>query len=198
MISAKGFSCGPHITRYYMYQQIELIMKSVPTPESPKVLSVSHSLELCERLNLKQPKITEANYPEFNLLKLDFPDNQFDFIISDEVMAHIEGDPQAAVNESYRVLKPDGIAIHTSCLIHPIHDKPGDFWRFTPDGLRLLCRPFSKIINVGGWGNFYVWFLDSMGLRFLPIPNAKWHPLHKMAMRQNPKWPVVTWVIAQK
>jgi ubiquinone/menaquinone biosynthesis C-methylase UbiE len=87
-------------------------------------------------------------------------------------MEHVAGDPQRAIDEAFRVLRPGGLAIHTTCFINPIHEGPGDFWRFTPAALRLLCTRFSSVIKCGGWGNPYVWIVVWLGLRRDAVPRA--------------------------
>ena len=101
-------------------------------------------------------------------------------------------------DETLRVLKPGGIAVHTTCFINPIHGVPSDYWRFTPEALRFLARRFSKVLQVAGFGNQAIWVIAAIGLRLHPVPHAKWHPLHKVATVNDPLWPVVTWVVAQK
>jgi len=83
-------------------------------------------------------------------------------------------------------------------FLNPLHACPKDFWRFTPDALSLLHQDWSEIIEVGGWGNFATWSLVQDGLRFTGVPSANWHPLHKIAMYNDPLWPIVTWIIARK
>lgn len=75
---------------------------------------------------------------------------------------------------------------------------PNDYWRFTPDALKLLSKKLSRVIDCQGWGNFEAWLLIRDGLRFEGIPHAKWHPLHKLATRNDPDWPIVTWIILEK
>jgi hypothetical protein len=82
--------------------------------------------------------------------------------------------------------------------VNPLHREPGDFWRFSPDALKFLCRKFSRIVDVGGWGNPYVWVVAALGLRNEGIPQGRWHPLHKLAMLNDERWPIVTWIVAQK
>jgi hypothetical protein len=43
-----------------------------------------------------------------------------------------------------------------------------------------------------------VWKLERLGLRSIGIPHASWHPLHKMATRNDPAYPMVTWLVAEK
>lgn len=197
--ASRGFKSGTHITRYYMYQHIDALTKSIPNISTcNKILSISGSEHLIGLLNVKNPEIIKADFPKYNMLCLPFENDQFDWVVSDQVLEHIEGDPQQAINESRRVLKPGGIAVHTTCFINPIHRDPGDFWRFTPEALQLLCKNFSKTIDVGGWGNPYVWLLVWVSLRFEPIPDAQWHPLHKLAMVNKKDCPIATWIIVQK
>jgi SAM-dependent methyltransferase len=192
-----GLERGAHITRYAMYDDLQKIRNNLPKQEGD-VLSISDSTNFIDLLGIKPTSITEANYPDHNFLSLQFPDQAFDFVFSDQVLEHVEGDPQQAIDESWRVLRPGGIAVHTTCFINPIHPFPKDFWRFTPDALALLGRKFSRVIDCKGWGNFDAWLLIRDGLRFEGIPHASWHPLHRLAIRNDPDWPIVTWIILEK
>ncbi len=66
-------------------------------------------------------------------------------VLNMESLEHIAY-PQKAIDEIYRVLKPDGFLILTTVLNFPIHRAPKDYWRFAPDGLELLLKRF-KIVN---------------------------------------------------
>lgn len=191
-----GLSKGAHITRYYMYKHLSTY--SEPRSEDLKVLSISHSEELARLLGFSDKQITDASYPEFNALDLPFKDEEFDAVVSDQVLEHVEGEPQLFINEIYRVLKPDGISLHTTCFINPIHGAPYDFWRFTPEALIFLSKDRGKVLDVGGWGNPLAWLFILMGLRTQPIPDARWHVAHWLATKNNPKWPIITWVLAKK
>lgn len=197
-VSMKGLQRGSHITRYYMYQRLSQVSDLKALNDSGKILSISHSITLSDFLNLNNPVIVEANYPDYNILNLPFSEGEFDYVVSDQVLEHTKGSPQQAIDETYRVLKAGGVAIHTTCFINPIHGFPEDYWRFTPEALILLCKKFSEIIEVGGWGNPYVWLLVWLGLRYDGIPNANWHPLHKIALLNHQDWPIVTWIVARK
>jgi len=191
-----GMSKGPHVTRYFMYKHLEKY--SAPRSDILKVLSISHSERMAKILGFSDSQITDASYPEFNVLRLPFKDNVFDAVISDQVLEHVEGEPQLAINEMFRVLKPNGIALHATCFINPIHGCPNDYWRFTPDALKLLISPHGDVLDLGGWGNPFVWPFAMIGLRFEPIPNVRWHPAHWLATMNDPAWPIVTWVLSIK
>lgn len=192
-----GLPRGPHITRYYMYNHLEKLGRKLQF-NAGRTLSVSHSDRLASVLGIEASEVVLADYPEHNLLSLKFPDSSFDYLLSDQVLEHVEGDPYQAIRECHRVLRPGGISILTTCFINPIHSCPKDFWRFTPDALSLLHQDWSEIIEVGGWGNLAVWSVVEDGLRFEGVPNAPWHPLHRIAMHNDPLWPIVTWIIARK
>ena len=196
-LSMQGLPRGAHITRYYMYDSLKTSGHKLPKREG-EVLSISESNRLIDILDIKATSLIEANYPEYDFLSLPFSDRSFDFVVSDQVLEHVEGDPQQAINESWRVLRPGGIAVHTTCFINPVHSCPKDYWRFTPDALKLLGKKFTRVLDCHGWGNFEAWLLIRDGLRFEGIPHAQWHPLHKLATRNDPDWPIVTWIILEK
>jgi SAM-dependent methyltransferase len=191
-----GFSKGPHVTRYAMYERLSRF-RCVEC-EGKEVLSISGSQTLCRLLGFDDSQILEASYPEHNLLNLPFSDNSFDYVVSDQVLEHIEGNPQVAIDEAFRVLKPGGVGVHTTCFINPVHEAPGDYWRFTPEALTLLAEKHASIVEADGWGNPYVWIYVGLRMRHDPIPHYTWHPLHWLATKNRRGWPIVTWIVAKK
>lgn len=76
--------------------------------------------------------------------ELPFPDQSFERILCTEVLEHVHT-PQKAIDEMYRVLKPVGELILTTRFIAPIHDSPGDYFRFTKYGLAHLLRKWEIV-----------------------------------------------------
>lgn len=192
-----GLTLGPHVTRFYSYQHLREVAKSFPSLAGD-VLSISDSGWLCHTIHLEPTSLVEADYPEHDLLSLRFADKSFDFVVCDMVLEHVEGDPQQAMDEILRVLRPGGIVVLTTVFIYQLHAAPGDYWRFSPDALRLLARKFSRILDCDCWGNFAATRYLRTDLRFTGIPYVGWHPLHRMAMKNDPTWPIVSWIVAQK
>lgn len=196
-IGTSRLAHGAHVTRYVMYETLSKVLNE--DGKGKRLLSISHSERLVDVMGLRGVEVVQANYPEYNALDLSrFEDESFDYVVSDQVLEHIAGDPFKVFEESRRVLRKGGIAVHTTCFINPIHGWPSDFWRFTPNCLSMLASEFSDILAVGGHGSRLIWIIDLMGLRDTPVPHAKWHPLHKIATFNMPSWPMSTWVVARK
>ena len=176
-----------------MYERLSNICPDINTPKT-KVLSISNSQHLVNIIGLANASVLNACYPDYDILSLPFQDESFDVVVSDQVLEHIRGDPQVAINETKRVLKKGGIAVHTTCFMNPIHEHPLDMWRFTPSSLQYLCQDWSRVIDCGGWGNRIAFALMILGLRMMPIPHAKWHPMHIIATKNELDFPIVTWI----
>jgi SAM-dependent methyltransferase len=72
------------------------------------------------------------------------PEGSFDTIICTEVLEHCH-DPQRAVDELGRVLRPGGVCVLSTRFLYPYHAAPKDYFRFTDDGLRHLFRAFPEV-----------------------------------------------------
>ena len=73
---------------------------------------------------------------------LGIADDAFDVVLCTEVLEHLP-EPQRAVDEMFRVLRPGGTLLLTTRFLFPIHDAPHDYFRFTKYGLRHLLRRFT-------------------------------------------------------
>jgi SAM-dependent methyltransferase len=186
-----------HVTRLYMYSKLENLLGASDSPNK-RGLAISRSLPLARILGLNLAKIEEVNFPEFDLTALPFGDGQFDFCVSDQVLEHLT-DPFAAVAESFRVVKPGGYVVITTCFMNELHLDPVDFWRFTPAALELLCKPNrAEILEIGGWGNREVWAYIDAGFRFEKIPENPQNPIYNLVMKNESAYSITTWVVAKK
>jgi SAM-dependent methyltransferase len=172
-----GCTTGDILGRYAMYQRIRAQFTDCDIGD--RVLSVSHSRKLCALLGAQERSVVEANYPEHSIGNLPFESNSFSAVVSDQVIEHIACAPEQAVAEVFRVLRPGGYAVHTTCFMMPYHGSAddrdldnGDFWRISPGGLTLLHAKYSEVIAADGWGNPLTPLLGGLGLLHVPVPEA--------------------------
>jgi SAM-dependent methyltransferase len=78
--------------------------------------------------------------------KLPIADNAFDCVICTGTLEHVR-DPRQAVEELHRILRPGGIIYIDVPFIQGYHPDPTDYWRFTLDGLRVLCERFEELAS---------------------------------------------------
>jgi len=189
----------PHLVRYYMYKKMAEYFK---VPMKGKILGIS-GIDNFRSLIEKDAEVLDVHYPEVDMQNLPYEDNAFDFVISDQVIEHLE-DPKKAIEESRRVLKKGGVAIHTTCFINYFHPCPKDFWRFSLDGLRYLCKDFSNILYCEGWGNrialFLFFFPNRLRghLKLVDMPKTRWSVRRFIASWNEKGFPIVTWIVARK
>ena len=69
-------------------------------------------------------------------------DSSYDMILCAEVLEHLHT-PHKAIAEFHRILKPGGKLILTTRFLFPIHDAPGDYYRYTKYGLQHLLSRFT-------------------------------------------------------
>jgi SAM-dependent methyltransferase len=77
-----------------------------------------------------------------NLHEIELPSGCVGTVLCLDTLEHVEY-PHKALEEIYRILKPDGIVIISSVMNFRIHDYPHDYWRFTPEAFKSLLKPFS-------------------------------------------------------
>lgn len=74
---------------------------------------------------------------------LPFRDNSADAVISEFMFEHLKN-PRLAVSEILRVLKPGGMVYISTPFIIGYHSSPGDYYRWTTEGLRELLKDFEE------------------------------------------------------
>ena len=80
----------------------------------------------------------------YDIHELEFAPESFDIIVCRAILEHVE-DPQRAIAELGRVLAKGGEIWVEVPFNQPYHPSPGDYWRVTPEGLRLWMKAFSEV-----------------------------------------------------
>lgn len=71
-------------------------------------------------------------------------DASYAVVLCTEVLEHLHT-PHRAIAEFARVLQPGGLLILSTRFIFPLHDAPGDYFRYTKYGLRHLLHEWEII-----------------------------------------------------
>lgn len=107
------------------------------------------------------------------------PDGSFDSALCTAVLEHLE-EPEHAIRECWRVLKPGGVAIYAAPFIWHLHEEPRDFYRYSEHGLKYLfektgfeileLRPLSGFwVTFGQSFVYYLYGFNRGPLRWIPI-----------------------------
>lgn len=117
------------------------------------------------------PNIVLCEYVEHPLntvrgdaLALPFSDDTFDLVLSQATLEHVT-DPQQAVDEMTRVLRPGGKLYIEVAFMQPLHQDPWHYFNVTPHGLDHLCRHLD-VIEKGAFGTLadqFEWMLREAG-----------------------------------
>lgn len=101
--------------------------------------------------------------------------NKLDVIFCQEVLEHVKN-PEIALSEMYRVLKPGGKLFLQVPFIIGYHPCPNDYWRFSDEGLKyIVLKNNFKIKHqeqtVGPATGFYRIAVEFFAILFsLPLP----------------------------
>jgi len=143
--------------------------------------------------------------------QLPFPEDSYDNILCSGVLEHLE-EPEAAIREAYRVLKPGGEALYAVPLFWHLHEEPRDFFRYTRYGVHHLFAKAGFVgIEIKPLSGFWITF----GSEFNYYLNSfRWGLLHPIVslwtagnnllflllekLHRNEKWTWMYFVIARK
>ncbi|MEK7499663.1 MAG: class I SAM-dependent methyltransferase [Patescibacteria group bacterium] len=123
-------------------------------------------------------------HPELDYLSdiqnMPLPNESFDTVLSAEVLEHVP-DPEKALREIIRVLKPGGKLVITIPHLMYMHNEPNDFYRYTKYGLRTLLE------RVG----FTVEYLEASGSIFSFLQGIIATTAIGLAYKIPIVWPIV-------
>ncbi len=118
-----------------------------------------------------------------DLFNLPFKDSSFDYVFSIFVLEHVPN-PELAIEEMHRVLKPGGICYAFIPFIQGYHAAPNDYLRFTSKGVENYFYKFDILKNSGiGPTSGTLWILQEYLAILLSFNSKKIHFLiHTLIM----------------
>lgn len=78
-----------------MYKRINECLKE---PIGGAILSISGIKDFYPFMNMKDTELTEIDYPEVDMQNLPYKDNSFDFVISNQLIEHLENPKKQYAN----------------------------------------------------------------------------------------------------
>jgi len=104
-------------------------------------------------------------------------DGSFDTVFCSQVLEYVP-EPDKALRECFRVLKPGGTLVLSAPFAIGIHDAPRDLFRFTPFGLRDLAeRAGFDVVETRGSGGLLSllghYFSVPLVMTFWPVPGLR-------------------------
>jgi SAM-dependent methyltransferase len=136
-------------SRSKLQKQLRDEFAAMNTQESVLFIGSGGALEKLARARLNPDyfltiDIDKKRSPDIvmSATEMSFEDKKFDLVLILEVLEHID-EPQRAVEQIYRVLKPGGKVICSTPFVFGIHDGPSDFYRFTRFGLQNIFSMFQ-------------------------------------------------------
>jgi predicted O-methyltransferase YrrM len=107
-----------------------------------------------------------------------FGAESFDLVLATEVLEHID-DWRAAIHSMKTVLRPDGVALLTTCSPgFPYHGYPDDYWRFEPEVLERVFADFEvEALEHGS---------TMLGVFLLARKRTNWTPVDLSAVEAVP------------
>jgi len=99
-----------------------------------------------------------------DVLDLPFGAEVFDFVFSQAVLEHVK-DPQRAVDEMVRVLKPGGVFYCEVAFMQPVHQAPIHFFNHTRYGIAYVCRELEEVrlSPIGRFDEAFRWWAEQSG-----------------------------------
>ncbi len=84
---------------------------------------------------------------------LPFTDESLDALLLSNVLEHI-AEPAVLIAECRRVLKKGGVLVGAVPFMHPVHQAPYDFYRYTEHGLVHQFREYAEV-TIEPVGQYY-------------------------------------------
>jgi SAM-dependent methyltransferase len=122
------------------------------------------------------------------------PTDRFDCVICHQVLEHVT-EPEAALRELHRVLKPGGKLVLNVPHLSRLHELPHDYYRYTPMGIsHLLEKTELEPILIDTYGGLFTFLHHQFSMIFLGI-SAVFRPLYFVAIWLNAPFSILAYFL---
>jgi SAM-dependent methyltransferase len=122
------------------------------TPYVSEYVGIEHEASFAETAASRSERKPDVYYDG---KRLPFEDGTFDTLLNVQVLEHTS-QPGALVLEMGRVLKEGGLLILSAPFQFRLHEEPHDYFRYSPHGLRTLCKAASlEIVEIHNQGSLW-------------------------------------------
>jgi len=136
------------------------------------------------------------DYPEYDILEPVSWDGQWDVVVLDQVLEHVER-PWEVFDHLGKATT--GLAVVTMPFMLGIHGCPDDFWRMTPEMMARLARPQFPTVHVNSWGNaLTAWWLQVYRETSALMKNEPREAWMTALSDSDPATPFVVWGLFHK
>ena len=158
------------------------------TALAPEMLD---AVEISGRVHEARPwkSYSTLDFPDFDLCNPPDDLPQFDIVLCEQVLEHVP-DAWRAARTLHDLAEPEGYVLVTTPFLYKVHPAPGDYWRFTRDGMTVLLESAGlRVVTVEGWGN-----------RSAVRASVRRDPPYRFwrSLKNNPNLPIVIWALAQR
>jgi|YelNatPaOPRAMG01_1025707.scaffolds.fasta_scaffold14612_4 SAM-dependent methyltransferase len=106
----------------------------------------------------------------------------YDSAICLEVLEHVPN-PQQAIKEIYRILKPSGVVLFSVPHLSRLHHIPHDYFRFTPYGLtHLLQLAGFDVVDIQAKGGIFCFLGHQLSIIIMSICGEMPYLIRKIAL----------------
>ncbi len=125
-------------------------------------------LSACSLVSLDQV-LTPAVQVAGSVLALPLRNGCVDGVILTETLEHVS-QPELALTEVARILRPQGWLYLTTPQMWPLHYKPYDYFRFTRYGLEhLLQNAGFEVVSLEPLGGLYIYLFTRIGEKTIKL-----------------------------
>lgn len=130
---------------------------------------------------------------------LPIENEKYDTAVLISVLEHLS-EPQNALNEIARILKPGGCLLLTTVWVYPYHEAPSDYFRYNDTALRYLLNKAGleteKVLSLGGTA-MVIFTILRRQCRFLDRITPFMDKLFALSKKQHKNTPAF-FVVARK